>query len=356
MSDADTTLPHHQRSRRYLIGGILTVTLVAVVFGVLFPRLADMRTVGHILFKLPASAWVPVFAAIVVNILSNAPTLQAVAPGLKIGRAFTISQSSQAISNTLPAGEPVASTIKYAMLRDAGIDGDRAAGAITADAMYVAIFRVGMPATAAAWAVANGARNVEWIAFVVVSVLLLAVMLGLLRAVLVSEAASVRFGRLIGRAIGRVKRHRDREQTKAHWVAAVHSFRAHTRSIVATRWHYSVTAMTVQQLSLFMAFLLSLRAFGIDDQSVSIVLAFTAFSVGRLLAMAAQVPAGIGVLDLGFVGILASGSAASADKVVAAVLLFRIMSWVPASAIGAVCIVGSGIARRRRLSGHSAAS
>lgn len=340
----------HSRIRRYVVAGVLTVALVAVVFGAVFPRLADMREVWHLLAHLSLGAWGPVLVAMFVNMLANAPTLQAVAPGLGIGQAFVISQVSQSIANSLPAGEPVAATAKFALLRDAGIDGERAAGAVTADAMWVAVFRIGLPVAAVLWGVATGDRGITWFIGAALATMVLVAALALLRAVITSEHIAERCGRTIGSAVAHVKRYRglERERAQERWIVSMHTFRAHTRSVVTRRWCYSVVSMTVQQLALFMAFLLSLRAVGIDADIVSAGLAFTAFTVGRLLAMAAQVPAGIGVLDLGFVGILASGSTASNESLVAAVLLFRFASWVPASTVGVMCLAGLAISHRRR--------
>jgi uncharacterized protein (TIRG00374 family) len=83
----------------------------------------------------------------------------------------------------------------------------------------------------------------------------------------------------------------------------------------------------------FLLMLVSLRAFGVSDGEVNLVEAFAAWSLGRVLGSLPITPGGIGVVELGLIGILVGFGGRNAE-VVAAVLVYRFLAVVPTILLG----------------------
>jgi uncharacterized membrane protein YbhN (UPF0104 family) len=88
-------------------------------------------------------------------------------------------------------------------------------------------------------------------------------------------------------------------------------------------------------LSVFGVLVVSLRAAGVTAAEVSLVDAFAAWALIRLIASIPITPGGIGVVELGLTGALV-GFGGNNAGVVAAVLIFRFLTVVPTLVLGLV--------------------
>jgi uncharacterized protein (TIRG00374 family) len=82
----------------------------------------------------------------------------------------------------------------------------------------------------------------------------------------------------------------------------------------------------------------SLRAVGVSSAEVSFGEVFAAWALIRILTTIPITPGGLGVVELGLTGALVSFGGHRAP-VVAAVLLYRVLTYVPPIAIGGVCLL-----------------
>jgi putative heme transporter len=114
-----------------------------------------------------------------------------------------------------------------------------------------------------------------------------------------------------------------------------------------SRWHWLTLATLVSHLSLFLVLLLALRHVGVADWQVSWVEALAAFALVRLLAAVPITPGGLGVVELGLATALVLAGGARA-QVVAAVLVFRVLTFLLPIPIGAVTYWLWRRAERRR--------
>jgi uncharacterized protein (TIRG00374 family) len=112
-------------------------------------------------------------------------------------------------------------------------------------------------------------------------------------------------------------------------------FRALAVRLLRARWHWLTAATVVSHLSLFLVLLLALRHVGVSESEVSWVEALAAFALVRLLSAFPITPGGLGVVELGLAAalVLAGGDRA---QVVAAVLVFRLLTFLLPVPIGAV--------------------
>ena len=92
-------------------------------------------------------------------------------------------------------------------------------------------------------------------------------------------------------------------------------------------------ASVVGQLTVFLVLLVSLRVLDVSSSEVSGVEAFAAWSLVRLLGSIPITPGGLGVVELGLTTALVGFGGAQVE-VVAAVLVYRVLTMVPTLLIG----------------------
>ena len=119
-------------------------------------------------------------------------------------------------------------------------------------------------------------------------------------------------------------------------------FRVDVVDILKRRWHLLTLATLAGSLTVFVVLLVSLRALGVPSAEVSVVEAFAAWALARLLGSIPITPGGIGVVELSLTAALI-GFGGNNASVVAAVLVFRFLTIVPTLVLG---IVAAAVWRR----------
>ena len=79
----------------------------------------------------------------------------------------------------------------------------------------------------------------------------------------------------------------------------------------------------------------SLRAVGVPASEVSLIEVFAAWSLVRLISAFPVTPGDLGIIEVGLTGALVAFGGANAP-VVAAVLVYRVLSTVPTLVLGAI--------------------
>jgi putative heme transporter len=110
-------------------------------------------------------------------------------------------------------------------------------------------------------------------------------------------------------------------------------FRDRTNRLLRGRWHVLTIATLAGQLTVFVVLLVSLRVLGVSGGEVGAAEAFAAWSLVRLLGSIPITPGGLGVVELGLTTALV-GFGGDQVEVVAAVLVYRVMTVVPTLVIG----------------------
>ena len=111
------------------------------------------------------------------------------------------------------------------------------------------------------------------------------------------------------------------------WGERAARFRRDTIALVEHRWFRLSWTTILSQIALFFVLLLSLRNMGVSEQEISTAEVFAVFSFSRLLSAVPITPGGVGVIDLGYIGGLAAFDSAEKAQIVAAVLLFRALTY-----------------------------
>ena len=115
-----------------IVGYIVSVVIVVAIFTWAIPKYANYRDVWAAIKTLtPLETW-SLVAATIFNLVTYWWANQAALPGLGIGKAAVLTQTTTSVANTLPAGGAVAIGLTYAILDSWGFTG-------TSVALYVGV-------------------------------------------------------------------------------------------------------------------------------------------------------------------------------------------------------------------------
>ena len=105
-------------------------------------------------------------------------------------------------------------------------------------------------------------------------------------------------------------------------------FRHESIGLLRARWHVLTFGAYLSELSVYLVLLVSLRLVGVSESEVSWSVVLASFALVRILQSIPITPGGMGVVELGLTGALV---AAGGDhtEVVAGVLVFRALTWLP---------------------------
>ena len=125
-------------------------------------------------------------------------------------------------------------------------------------------------------------------------------------------------------------------------------FRAQAVGLLRRRWYFLTAATLAGQLTVFLVLLACLRVFDVPPGQVSVIEAFAAWSLIRLLGSVPITPGGLGIVELGLTTALVGFGGGNA-QVVTAVLVYRFLTIVPTLLLGCWrARPGSDTARPRR--------
>ena len=141
-----------------------------------------------------------------------------------------------------------------------------------------------------------------------------------------------RIGDLAARVVSRV-RGAFRRKPVAWGGEDLAQFRSGALDLLRRRWHVITVATLVGHLTVFVLLLTCLRAVGVSADEVSVIEAFAAWALVRILGAIPLTPGGLGIVELGLSGALVAFGAPNADAV-AATLLYRALSVLPTLALG----------------------
>jgi len=330
----DTAVPRRRFGRREkrLLGGAAMAAVVAVVFVLVLPRIADYRDVWDVIRELGWEDAVLLAVATLLNLATFPPSWMAALPGLRYRQALVMTQASTALSIVSPAGAAVGMAGSYSMLRSWGFPPSAVGLAVAVSGIWNQLANLTFPIVALALLTYEGQDHPALRTAALVGMVVLAVVLGAFALALSSPRRARRIGDLAARLVGRAKRlvHRSPVAWGGNDVA---HFRSRTLVLLERRWHVITAATLVGHLNVFVLLLVCLRAVGVSDSEVSWVEAFAAWALVRILGAIPLTPGGIGVVELGLTAALVAFGASNADAV-ATTLLYRALTVLPTLVLG----------------------
>jgi uncharacterized membrane protein YbhN (UPF0104 family) len=329
-------------SWRTALGGGLGIAVLVVTFVFVLPRIANYRDVWAVVKDLSWQQIGVLLAATAANLATYAPPWMAALPGLRFRQAFVLTQASTASTYVLPGGAAVGMGVSYGMLRGWGFTGRPVTLALALTGIWNQFAMLAFPVVALALLTLSKEQNplLQTVAFIAFAVLVVAA------AGFAVGFASDRVAKWVGdtgaRVVTRLLRVIRRQPVKWDGDSFV-SFRHETVGLLKRRGLALTLATLAGQLTVFIVLLACLRVFGVTAGEVTLIEAFAAWSLARLLGSLPITPGGLGIVEVGLTGALV-GFGGNNAEVVAAVLVYRFLTIVPTLLLG----LGAAATYRRK--------
>jgi uncharacterized protein (TIRG00374 family) len=329
-----------------IIAMVVSVAVIAVVFAFVLPRIANYGDVWDVVKGLSWAWIVALLLTVLLNTATYGPPWVAALPGLSYLRATRVTLASTALSTVAPGGAAVGMATSFAMLRAWGFSGRPVGLAVVITSLWNQLVILGIPIVALAGVVAEGGRNhtlelVAVIALAAFVVIVVGFAIGLS-----SERLARRVGDRAARLVTWAKGIIGKAPVKWRGESFVR-FRDETIELIRRRWWFLTIATLAGHLTVFIVFVASIRAVDIPRTEVSIVEAFAAWALARVLGSIPITPGGVGFVELGLTGILVAFGASNAEAV-AATLIYRFLTVFPTLIFGLAAAATWNVGRRRR--------
>ncbi len=329
--DDGTSSPLERSTGNKVARAVVTLGIMAAVFGGLFPRLTDYSEVLPIITDLTTGEVIVLVILAVWFLAAYWPVLMAVLPTLRLREAAVNQLSGTAFSNTVPAGGAIAVGVNYAIYLSWGFTSERVWAALLTAGVWDGFIKAGLPVAAFGLLALTSGDSVAGWTVPLTSAAVLALISGTLITVLRSASGAAAVGRVLARIINPPLRLLGREPID--FSARLEVFRSTLGELVSKAWKRLTIAMLANHLAMFSVFVASMRFVGVTDISLFALLA--AFSLARLLSGVPLTPGGLGIVDAGYVGLLLlSAGGDSEAAIVAGVLLFRALTFFPPIPLG----------------------
>jgi putative heme transporter len=328
------------------VQGAASLAVVALIFGFFFPKVADYGEVRRTIEAMTPLEIATLVAVALWNLASYWPMITAVQPGLRLRHAAVANLASTSVANTLPGGGALGIGATMAMQRSWGRPVGETTLAMVVSGVWNNFVKLGLPVLALALLALHGEAGAGLASAAAVGVAVLVVALVGFGLLLHSPRTAAAVGRRAGRAVSALRRVVRRPAVEG-WDRRAVDFRAGVVTLVSRRWLHITATAVVSHVSLFAVLLLALRHVGVSDAEVSWQLVLASFSFVRLMSAIPITPGGLGVVELGLTAMLSRGvDAATTNQIVAAVLLYRALTWL--LPLGALAWVGWRAGGRRR--------
>jgi putative heme transporter len=321
--------PGVKRALQIVVSGALLGFIVWFVFGQ-FANLSDVTTVlrtltwGEMALLLLVAIW---------NLLTYWVVVVVATPGMTVMQAGVLTQSTTAVSNAIPGGGAIAVGLTYTMMSSWGFSRSRTTLSVVVTGIWNSFVKLGMPILALALLALQGQAGAGRTVAALLGLAGLAAAVAVFALVLRSEAFAARTGIAAGRVASRLLAAFKREPVHG-WDLAVVKWRSRVIGLVRHHWLALSVTTVVSHASLYFVLLVALRITGVPAAEVGWAEALAVFAFARLVTAIPLTPGGVGVVELALIAGLTRAGGTDAN-VVAAVLLFRLLTYLLPIVIGA---------------------
>jgi uncharacterized membrane protein YbhN (UPF0104 family) len=328
------------RRGRKILRTAVSAALVVATFGFALPHFASYHDVWASMQAMTWPQTMLVAAAAAVSMASYWFMICSVLPSLRLREAAVVNLGSNAVANSLPGGGALAMGVSWAMLSSWGVSTAEYVLYTLVSGIWNVFVRLGLPAAALLVMVTASRPEAGLIAAAAVGLTLLVIAAAGLGLLLHSEHFALRAGRTLQRVFAFACR-LARRRPPSDVPGSLLGFRDRAAGLLAARgWRITATT-AASQLALWLVLLACLRGTGLSQAQVPWQTSFAAFAFTGLLTALPLTPGGVGITEVGLVGILAAGAGPrGAAQVTAAVLLYRAVTYLPPIPLGAIaCLV-----------------
>ncbi len=345
--DLAASLPGNQKKpskKRLIITTVIGTIIMIGIFTVIFPKLGDYGQALEQLKDLPVGWVIALVLAGALNIFAYPFTVLVSVPGLKYWPGFIERQVGFLISCAIPGGGVFAVGAQYRILSFYKVSPARSAAAVTADAVWVYLLTLAMPALSIGLLMIEG-RNTAGYGFIAV-LGSIAVIISVIVIVLTlrSENGARKVGHFGYRMLNPIMKKLKKPTPDVE--GALIDFRVHAHDLVTTRWKAITVANAVAQLTPYVVLVCALGGLGAWPGQLTLIEIFAAYSVALLLVSIPISPGGLGTVDLALVALL-TAYGADGPTAVAADVLWRVVWFLPQILAGVASMVAYFFVQRR---------
>ncbi len=328
---------------RKVLQVVVSLVLLVAIFWYVFQQVADVSAVWAAVQTL---TWGEIGVLLVmtgINLVTYWIVVVIATPGLTYPQAAVLTLTTTAVANSVPAGGAIAVGLTYTILSSWGFSKARVTVSIIVTGIWNNWLKLAVPVLALALLALQGQPGGGQLVAALLAVGGLVGAVVVFALILRSEQFAAKVGVVTGRWATALLRLVRRPAVHG-WDLAVVKFRNRMIGLVRHRW-ISLTAATVlSHAALYLLLVTSLRVMGVSEDEVGWAQVLAVFAFARLLTAIPLTPGGVGVVELALItGLTRAGG--DAAQVVAAVLLFRLLTYVLPILLGAFAYV---VWRRRR--------
>jgi putative heme transporter len=320
------------KTHKRMLGAAGSIAVVVLVFAFVLPKIADYRDVFDVLRELDGQDWAFLAGAVVLNLATFPPPWMAALPGLGYREGMAMTQASTALSIVSPAGAAVGVAASYSMLRSWKFPSAAVALAVAVAGIWNQLANLAFPVVALALLTLEDESHRALQTAALVGLVVLVVAVTCFALVLSREERASSIGDRAARLANRVLRLAGKGLVGWGGVSFVR-FRSDALGLLRRRWHVITLATLAGHLTVFVLLLVCLRVTGVTDSEVTVIEAFAAWALVRILGALPLTPAGVGIVEVGLTGALVAFDAPNAEAV-AATLLYRALTVLPTLALG----------------------
>ena len=331
--------------RRLALAGVGSA-VIGVTFAYLLPQLAGYGQAWHLVSAL-SWRWVAILGGCAIfDLATFAPPWQVALPGLRFWPALGVTQASTAASLVVPAGSAVGIAVAYQLLRRCGFASAETGRAVSLTTLWNQLVNLAYPIVAICLLALSGHQTSILVPAAVIGACLLAVVIVGGALIMGSDRLARAIGdRAAGAANAALKVMR---RPAVGWNGlTAEQFRVDAVDLLRTRWLPLTVTTAVNGLATLLTLTVCLRALGVSGSRVSLVEIFAAWALARFVSGIELTPGGFGVFELSLTAALVGFGGRSAS-VLAAVLLYRVLTVLPTLVTGLLVISTSHVRIRRR--------
>jgi uncharacterized protein (TIRG00374 family) len=321
--------------RRRVLQTVFSLALIVAVFVFVLPKVADFSKVWS---DIRAMTW-PEVAVLLAIALWNLATYWflwvACLPGLTLGQAAVATEASTAVGNTVPGGSYIAVGITYAMFHSWGFRRSVVTLALLVTGIFNNFAKLAVPVFALVFLALQGDATTGRVTAGLLGIAAMVAVVIVFILALRTERSAARIGTIAARVASCLTRLLRRPPATG-WDVALVRFREKTIDLLRARWHVITLTTLMSHLSLYLVLLVALRNIGVSEAQVSWAEVLAAFAFARLITAIPLTPGGLGVVELALTTTLVAAGG-DEPRVVAAVLVYRALTYVLPIPIGAAC-------------------
>jgi uncharacterized membrane protein YbhN (UPF0104 family) len=316
-----------------IVRATLSVAVAGVMLVWLLPRFGSYSDALAAVGGLSAADTILLLAMAMLSMVSFWLVTAISLPGLSLGKAGLVKQSSTAVANTIAAGGAVAVGITYAMLSSWRFTSSAITRSVLITGIFNSLVKIGLASALLPFASVRVLGAGDRFTALSAALVFTAAIVVAVVSVLVSDTAAMFAGRLVGVVVDSARRLVGAEPV-GRWEERGAQFRTDSRELLSDRWLALTVSSIAAQLSLYVLLLVSVRVVGAGSSAVDATEVLVVFAAVRLVTAVPLTPGAVGVADVGYAAGLTIVAGGAGSDILAAVLVFRAATWLVPTLLG----------------------